>query len=81
MKLTKYKRNQRKLAKRHVRSRELTDTKPLKRGGRFHVHNGRVHKGAGFEGQLFGSITDVMGVLGGMGDKTRAEVYQPKVYR
>ena len=51
MRLTKYKRLRRKLARRHIRSRELTDTKPLQTGGRFHVHMGRVHRGAGFEGE------------------------------
>ena len=50
MRLTKYKRLRRKLARRHIRSRELTDTKPLQTGGRHHVHEGRVHRGAGFEG-------------------------------
>ncbi|MDE0745961.1 MAG: hypothetical protein OSB66_09540 [SAR202 cluster bacterium] len=72
MRLTKHKRHRKKLAKRYVRSRELTDTKPLKKGGRFHVHHGRVHKGAGFEGHLFGAVSDVMDLLGGLGDKTRA---------
>ena len=51
MKLTKYKKLQRKLARRHIRSRELTDTKPLATGGRIHIWKGRVHKGAGFEGR------------------------------
>ena len=63
MKLSKYKQSRRKLARRHVRSRELTDTKPLKTGGRFHVHNGRVHKGAGFEGNLFGGSSDIVSLL------------------
>ena len=49
------------MAKRHIRSRELTDTKPLKTGGRLHVHNGRVHKGAGFEGRGSDPATDVTG--------------------
>lgn len=61
MKLSKYKQNRRKMAKRHIRSRELTDTKPLKTGGRLHVHNGRVHKGAGFEGRGSDPATDVTG--------------------
>ena len=60
MRLTKYKRLRRKLAKRHVRSRELTDTKPLQTGGRFHVHEGRVHRGAGFEGSAGETIRDVV---------------------
>ncbi len=76
MKLSKYKQSRRKLARRHIRSRELTDTKPLQTGGRFHVHNGRVHKGAGFEGNLFGAVTDVMGVFGSMGEKTRGVAIQ-----
>ena len=48
------------MARRHVRSRELTDTKPLQTGGRFHVHEGRVHKGAGFEGSVGEKIRDVV---------------------
>ena len=55
---------------RRVRS---TDNKPLTTGGRLHVHRDRVHKGAGFEGKLFGAVTDVMGMLGDLGDKTRGE--------
>ena len=73
MRLTKYKQSRRKQARRYIRSRELTDTKPLKTGGRLHVHNGRVHKGAGFEGKLFGAVTDVMDMLGNLGDRTRGE--------
>ena len=62
MRLTKYKRLRRKLARKHIRSRELTDTKPLQTGGRHHVHEGRVHRGAGFEGQTSASeqIRDVV---------------------
>ena len=71
MKLSKYKQSRRKLARRHIRSRELTDTKPLKTGGRFHVHKGRVHKGAGFEGKLICGVTDVMDSIGALGDRTR----------
>lgn len=73
MRLNKYKQHRQKMAKRHVRSRILTDSKPLKTGGRVHVHNGRVHIGAGFEGKIFGAVTDVMDLLGSMGDKTRGE--------
>ncbi|MDE0744735.1 MAG: hypothetical protein OSB66_03290 [SAR202 cluster bacterium] len=69
------------MARSHARSKRLTDTKPLKTGGRLHVHNGRVHKGAGFEGQVFGAIGDAMDLFKAMGDKTRPEIYQPKVYR
>ena len=65
------------MARTHVRSRELTDNKPLKTGGRLHVHMGRVHKGAGFEGNLFGAVTDIMGMLG---DNRRALTVAP-VYR
>lgn len=73
MRLTKYKQHRQKMAKIHARSRRLTDSKPLKTGGRLHVHNGRVHTGAGFEGKMFGAVTDVMDLLGNMGDKTRGE--------
>ena len=43
-----------------MRSRELTDTKPLQTSGRFHVHEGRVHRGAGFEGSAGETIRDVV---------------------
>ena len=62
MRLTKYKKLHRKLAKRYVRSRELTDTKPLQTSGRFHVHEGRVHRGAGFEGSAGETIRDVVSI-------------------
>ena len=67
MRLNKYKQLRRKLARRHIRSRELTDTKPLQRGGRLHVHEGRVHRGAGFEGRQPNAgeqIRDVVSMTG-----------------
>ena len=37
--------------------KKQTDTKPLPTGGMVHVHQGRVHKGAGF-GDALGAIGD-----------------------
>ena len=38
---------------RRVESRQKqTSTKPLPIGGKVHVYSGRVHRGAGFEGQV-----------------------------
>lgn len=79
MRLTKYKQHRHKLAKRHARSKRITDSKPLKTGGRLHVHNGRVHIGAGFEGKVLGVVGDMMDLFGSMGDKTRGVAMQ--VYR
>jgi len=80
MRLTKYKQHRHKMARRHARSRRLTDSKPLKTGGRLHVHKGRVHIGAGFEGKLFGAVGDIMDLFGSMGDNRRALTVAP-VYR
>ena len=63
MRLSKYKRLQRKLTRRYERSRKRADTKPLATGGVLHVSHGRVHKGAGFEGQLFGAAGDIMDII------------------
>ncbi len=79
MRLTKYKQHRHKLAKRHARSKRITDSKPLKTGGRLHVHKGRVHIGAGFEGKVLGVVGDMMDLFGSMGDKTRGVAMQ--VYR
>lgn len=41
-----------KVIRRVENSQKRTSTKPLPTGGKIHVHSGRVHRGAGFEGQV-----------------------------
>ena len=48
MRLTKYKRHLNRHRNVYNNIKQIT---PLKTGGRIHVHEGRVHKGAGFEGK------------------------------
>ena len=48
MRLTKYKRHLNRHRNAYNNIKQIT---PLKTGGRIHVHEGRVHKGAGFEGK------------------------------
>ena len=67
MRLSKYKQGRHKMAKIHARSRRMTDSKPLKTGGRLHVHKGRVHIGAGLEGRQPNAgeqIRDVVSMTG-----------------